>query len=145
MNTKVNLTFLETRYIFFYGINLNVYTQEIIALGTVQGINGSIYTLYAISKRINMARILEPILDYFDHLSSPGDCNYYDYIPDIMDQVLQIAAQRSLDEFNLTLQIIRNHPKIQEWYKDDEEGTLEVLEDGDTPDHWYNYFKNYSI
>lgn len=57
------------------------------------------------------------------------DDDYYDYLPDLFNQYLQLAYQKSLEDYQKAWKQITENPSIQEWYSEDPEGPIQAFLD----------------
>lgn len=86
----------------------------------------------------NLERVLQ---DFFDYVKSferygLGDDEYYDYMPDAINQVMQVAAGHSFEAFSKVLDQLRNCTFLINQYQKDEEDTIPVLLKHDAK-YWY--------
>lgn len=57
------------------------------------------------------------------------DDDYYDYLPDLFNQYLQLAYQKSLEDYQKAWKQITENPTIKEWYSEDPEGPIQAFLD----------------
>lgn len=57
------------------------------------------------------------------------DDDYYDYLPDLFNQYLQLAYQKSLEDYQKAWKQITENPSIQAWYNEDPEGPIQAFLD----------------
>lgn len=57
------------------------------------------------------------------------DDDFYDYLPDLFNQYLQLAYQKSPEDYQKAWKQITENPSIQAWYSEDPEGPIQAFLD----------------
>lgn len=89
-------------------------------------------SLWLTTEPINLDKAWETIdqliqrITKYDYIS---DDDYYDYLPDLFNQYLQLAYQKSPEDYQKAWKQITENPTIKEWYSEDPEDTLQVFLD----------------
>lgn len=89
-------------------------------------------SVWLTTEPINLEKAWETInkqiqrITKYDYIS---DDDYYDYLPDLFNQYLQLAYQKSPEDYQKAWKQITENPSIQAWYSEDPEGPLQVFLD----------------
>ena len=91
-------------------------------------------SVWVTTEPINLDEAWETIDQLIQRITKHGfisDDDYYDYLPDLFNQYLQLAYQKSLEDYQKAWKHITENPTIKSWYSEDPENPLQAL---DTPE-----------
>lgn len=89
-------------------------------------------SVWVTTKPINLEEAWETIDQLIQHVTEYeyiNDDDYYDYFPDLFNQYLQLAYQKSLEDYQKAWKQITENPSIKEWYNEDPEGPIQAFLD----------------
>lgn len=89
-------------------------------------------SVWLTTEPINLEKAWETIdqlIQRFTKCNYIGDDDYYDYLPDLFNQYLQLAYQKSLEDYQKAWKQITENPTIKEWYSEDPENLIQVFLD----------------
>lgn len=83
---------------------------------------GNYDSVWLTTEPINLEKAWETIdqlIQRFTKYNYIGDDDYYDYLPDLFNQYLQLAYQKSPEDYQKAWKQITENPTIKEWYSED--------------------------
>lgn len=147
MQTNINLNLLNSNYIFYLSTTDDFSFRDSILLGDKADSKNQVEGyLRIIPKDKPLHDLWNELRFYLFIVASnggPSDDDYYDYIPDACDQLLQIAARKSWDHFEMYFMDLHQDPNLNSFYQDDEDGTLSFY-NKDAKEQ-YEYYLTYGL
>ena len=89
-------------------------------------------SVWVTTEPINLEEAWETINQQIQRITKYAyinDDDYYDYLPDLFNQYLQLAYQKSLEDYQKAWKQITENPSIQAWYNEDPEGPIQAFLD----------------
>ena len=94
-------------------------------------------SVWLTTEPINLEEAWETIDQMLQHITKYeyiNDDDYYDYFPDLFNQYLQLAYQKSLEDYQKAWKQITENPSIETWYSVDLEKPIHIQAFLDTPE-----------